>query len=276
MISTRPSRGVDFHVDVRRLAASLAVAASDSGLGRKQQRQIASAAVKTYRLMMRDLSRLTPYEIWQQRIDLVVELDRIDNKRLRSHIGASLRQVSSDRVLNDDVPHLDPGSTTPRFEDRDGTIFHEHGSDTDALIAQATDAFKRYPAFLLPERQMLLAHYSLVDTAFKVVGVGSVGTLCAIGLFATSDREMLVLQLKEAQTSVNIDLVTHPSQLTGGDNNGCRVVEGQRAMQAASDVLPPLDPAGGIRHLPRAPFLRPASENTAARVVDGPHRARHP
>jgi len=241
--------GVDFSVDVRRLAASLAVAASDYGFGRKQQRRIVTEAVATYRMAMRALSALSPYEVWQQRIDLAVELDRIEDKRLRRHIAASLTHVPTDQVLNDDVPHLDRQSPSPRFEDRDGTIFHDHGPESVGLIAEADAAFARYPAVLLPERRMLLARYAHLDTAIKVVGVGSVGTLCAIALYATPDKELLVLQLKEAQASVNIDLVADPALLTTGGDEGRRVVEGQRAMQAASDVFLSAIPVGaGDRH----------------------------
>jgi uncharacterized protein (DUF2252 family) len=229
--------GVDFHVDVRRLAASLAVAAANYGLGPKQQRRIAAEAVHAYRRMMRDLARLSPFEVWQHRIDLMVELGRIDDKKLRTHIGESLNRLSSDEISNDDVPHLDPKSAAPRFEDRDGKIFHDHGPDSRALVAEAAAAFESYPAVLPPERRMLFDRYAHVDTAIKVVGVGSVGTLCAIGLYMTPDREMLVLQLKEAQTSVNIDLVKDPAEASTGDDDGRRVVEGQRALQAASDVF---------------------------------------
>lgn len=63
-------------------------------------------------------------------------------------------------------------------------------------------AFTRYIATQPPERAILLSRYTLQDVIFKVVGVGSVGTFCAIGLFSTPDNEVLLLQIKEAQVSV--------------------------------------------------------------------------
>jgi uncharacterized protein (DUF2252 family) len=76
--------------------------------------------------------------------------------------------------------------------------------------------------------------YTLRDIAMKVVGIGSVGTDCAIGLFMTSDNEPLFLQAKEAQASVLERIVPSPQGLR---HQGFRVVKGQRAMQAASDIF---------------------------------------
>jgi uncharacterized protein (DUF2252 family) len=241
--------GIEFHVDVRRLAASLAVAAHTYGFGARRQRRIAAHAVKAYREMMRHLAALSPYEVWRQRIDLTLELDRIDDRRLRSHIAECLEGVASDEIENDDVPHLDPDSAQLRFEDRGATIFHDRNPEAAALIEAATLAFRSFPPLLLPERRMLLSHYRLVDTALKVVGVGSVGTLCAIGLYASPDKELLVMQLKEAQASVNVGLAAPGAIET---DQGRRVVEGQRALQAASDVflslVPPLTGTPAPRH----------------------------
>lgn len=229
--------GVEFHVDVRRMVASLAVAASDAGLGKKHQRKTAAAAARAYRERMRELAKLSPYQVWQQRVDLSLELDRIEDKRLRHHIASALRRLPADQMVDDDIPHLDPASSGTRFQDRDGTIFHGHNPETQALVSEAAAAFAQYPSVLPPERRHLLACYAHVDTAIKVVGVGSVGTLCAIALYLSPDGDMLVLQLKEAQSSVNIDLVADPALLTTGDEEGKRVVEGQHALQAATDVF---------------------------------------
>lgn len=246
--------GVDFTVDVRRLAASLAVASHDFGFERKDIRRLVRRAVKSYRKLMRDLAQLSPYEIWMQRIDLAVELNRIDDRHLRGHIGAALNSLNRDEIQDDDVPHLDPKAGRLRFEDRDGRIFHSLAGAPEVpdLISEAERAFHAYPASLLPERRRHIERYRLVDTAIKVVGVGSVGTLCAIGLFATPDNEMIVLQLKEAQDSVNASLALSPGAIAVQGDHGRRVVEGQRAIQAASDIflaaVPRDEPAEANRH----------------------------
>ena len=79
-----------------------------------------------------------------------------------------------------------------------------------------------------------MERYALSDIAFKVVGVGSVGTFCAIGLFMTADGEPLFLQVKQAREPVLEKIAAPPP---GPVHQGCRVVEGQRAMQAASDIF---------------------------------------
>ena len=103
-----------------------------------------------------------------------------------------------------------------------------------------------YQANLPPDRQVLLTRFRLEDLAFKVVGVGSVGTFCAIGLYMTGDGEPLFLQIKEAQPSV---LERFRPGGSGIRDQGRRVVEGQRVMQAASDAFlgSVEDPASG-RH----------------------------
>jgi uncharacterized protein (DUF2252 family) len=92
--------------------------------------------------------------------------------------------------------------------------------------------FASYQDGLGPERRCLIERYALKDVAFKVVGVGSVGTFCAIGLFMSGDGAPLFLQIKEAGKSVleclGPKFNAHPGQ---------RVVEGQRVMQTASDVF---------------------------------------
>ena len=97
----------------------------------------------------------------------------------------------------------------------------------------ARTAFEAYKLSLPEERGVLLDRYRLADVAFKVVGIGSVGTFCAIGLFATRDDATLLLQLKEAQQSALAPYAA-PSVYP---NQGQRVVTGQRIMQAAPDVF---------------------------------------
>jgi uncharacterized protein (DUF2252 family) len=81
---------------------------------------------------------------------------------------------------------------------------------------------------------VLLDRYRLTDVAFKAVGVGSVGTICVVGLFLSGDGEPLFLQVKQAQRSV---LERLSEKLAYHGPQGKRVVEGQRMMQAATDVL---------------------------------------
>ena len=119
----------------------------------------------------------------------------------------------------------------PRIVDVPPLIFHP--DDREHFIHTATQLFAGYRAGLDAPRRALLDRFRLVDAAYKVVGVGSVGTRCMIGLFAASEDDMLVLQAKEARDSVFASLAG-PSETA---TNGERVVDGQRLMQASSDLF---------------------------------------
>jgi uncharacterized protein (DUF2252 family) len=97
----------------------------------------------------------------------------------------------------------------------------------------AHEAFASYAESLQEDRRVLLERYHRRDVAFKTVGVGSVGTFCAIGLFVADDGSPLLLQIKEAQASV-LAPFAGASDYT---NHGQRVVVGQRMMQAATDIF---------------------------------------
>jgi uncharacterized protein (DUF2252 family) len=91
----------------------------------------------------------------------------------------------------------------------------------------------QYKQSLIPERRILIERYRLADAAYKVVGVGSVGTLCGVMLMVSGNGETLRLQFKEATQSV-LEPFGRPSPYA---NHGERVVRGQRLLQAASDIL---------------------------------------
>ncbi len=140
-----------------------------------------------------------------------------------------------DLAADDNFPHL---ATTKdgvaRIEDRPPLIYHFEADDVRDQKIHAHSAFSAYRQTLLPERQALAEHFTLKDIAMKVVGVGSVGTFCAVGLFMTADREPLFLQVKQALHPVLEKIVAPPPNL---QEQGRRVVEGQQSMQAASDIF---------------------------------------
>jgi uncharacterized protein (DUF2252 family) len=227
--------GVDFTVDLKRLAASVAVAALDASIPDKKARGLAQATVKSYREFILDLATKTPLEVWYTRMDFDQEVKRIAVDKLREKIFSTLVKAKKDLVADDIFPHL---ATTKagvaHIEDRPPLIYHFDTKATKGHKIHAHAAFANYQASLLPERRALAESYTLSDIAFKVVGVGSVGTFCAIGLFMTADGEPLFLQVKQALASVLEKIAAPPPGLV---HQGCRVVEGQRAMQAASDIF---------------------------------------
>ncbi|MGH6795627.1 MAG: DUF2252 family protein, partial [Methylocella sp.] len=225
--------GVDFMVDLKRLAASVAVAALDANLPDKKARALAQATVKSYREFIFELAAKTPLEVWYTRMDFDREVKRIDDVRLREKIFSTLIKAKKDLAADDNFPHFAASKAgIAHIEDRPPLIYHFKTEATKGYKIHAHSAFTSYQGSLLPERRALMERYALSDIAFKVVGVGSVGTFCAIGLFMTADGEPLFLQVKQALASVLEKIAAPPPAPV---HQGCRVAEGQRAMQAASD-----------------------------------------
>jgi uncharacterized protein (DUF2252 family) len=244
--------GVDFTADVRRLAASFSVAALSEGASDKTARRIAENVVRAYRLRLFKLAKLSPLQAWHARISLVREASDLFDDDLIRKLRVAADQKHADRDEDKNFPNVcrdDDGIY--RITDRPPLIFHpsaEPGGVADVDLAKVFDGVNET---LAPETATLISRYKLADSAIKVVGVGSVGTYCAVGLFMTHDGDPLFLQVKEALPSVleRLSGAPWPKQ------QGARVVSGQRIMQAATDMFLgwTTDPASGrqfyVRHL---------------------------
>ncbi len=132
---------------------------------------------------------------------------------------------------DDNFPHLVAGGE-PRIADKPPTIFHP--KTIGGRKIDFAGCFALYRGTLTPDRSVLFDRYRMADVAFKAVGVGSVGTICVVGLFLSGDGEPLFLQVKQTQRSV---LERLAEKLAYQGPQGRRVVDGQRMMQAASDIF---------------------------------------
>jgi uncharacterized protein (DUF2252 family) len=240
--------GVDFTVDLKRLAASFAVAALADGASEKSARRIAENVARAYRVRMAKLAKLSPLESWHSRIKLMREASDLFDDDLLQKLRIAANQKHADRDEDQNFPNLSRDATGAwRITDRPPLIYHA-GKDDNVDIAKVFDGVNET---LAPETATLVSRYKLADSAFKVVGVGSVGTYCAIGLFMTHDGDPLFLQVKEALPSALERLRAEPWH----KQQGARVVAGQRIMQAATDMFLgwTTDPASGrqfyVRHL---------------------------
>jgi uncharacterized protein (DUF2252 family) len=225
---------VDFTADVKRLATSFAVAALDGDETEKGARRIARLAANAYRQRIRKLAHLSPLEMWQSRIHLKREAEQLFDQDLADKLRRTLAKTRGNHDDDDNFPHLSLLSEGQwRIANNPPYIFHVEDSDDPAAHVDISAIFDALYESLTPEVSTLLRRYHLRDSAFKVVGVGSVGTYCAIGLFMTEDDEPLFLQIKEAQSSALERLGGPAWSRTQGE----RVVTGQRIMQAASDLF---------------------------------------
>lgn len=221
-----------FEWDIKRLAASFAVDALSRDLGDRTARYLAGAAVQAYRRHIQELVRLAPLQAWRSRVDVTDVLGGIADEKLRDremkrlHVAVEAGHGGYPKLIERSKGHW-------RIKEKPPLILPLSGQRDDTHEIVARTAFESYKLSLPEERRVLLDRYKLVDVAFKVVGVGSVGTFCAIGLFVTPDDHTLLLQLKEAQASV-LAPYAGPSVYR---NQGQRVVVGQRMMQSVPDIF---------------------------------------
>ena len=229
--------GIDFVVDLKRLVASVAVAALGEGLPDKKAQALARLTVKAYRDFMSVLATRPPLEVWQTRMNLADQLKGFDDDALETKILGKLVKGEKGGKPAGEQPGIVVGDDgRPRFADKPPFLSHD-GPDGEPVGDVLNAALlERYKATLQPERALLLDRHGLSDVAFKVVGIGSVGTYCAIGLLATPDGDTLVLQLKQAGEAAVAGLAA-ASGAPVAAQSGQRVVDGQRALQAAADIF---------------------------------------
>jgi uncharacterized protein (DUF2252 family) len=215
--------------DLKRLAASFAVATLGE-FDKETRRGLAEAAAGGYRAMMAEVAAAPILETWYR----VQSLDDADAAR---SIGLDPDSVErADRELKH-RPMLitveSSGGAAPKLKDKRPDLYHPPGDDLPEFLGDVQAMLEQYLQSLIPERRVLVERYRFADAAYKVVGVGSVGTMCGVALMVSGDGESLQLQFKEADASV-LEAFNQPCPYA---NHGERVVRGQRLLQAASDIL---------------------------------------
>jgi uncharacterized protein (DUF2252 family) len=228
--------------DVKRLAASLEVAARDNGFPGKQRREIVMAAVSRYRQAMREFASMTNLDVWYAHADITelrAQFDTQLRERQRKYLDKglvkartrdSMQELAKLTRTADGRPRIisDPPLLVPVDE------LMPAERDRASIVEELKGLIAKYQRTLETDRRYLLQQYEFCDMARKVVGVGSVGTRCWIILMlGRDDADPLFLQVKEAEASVL-------SRFVGASkyaNQGQRVVAGQRLMQAASDIF---------------------------------------
>ena len=230
--------------DVKRLAASLAVAAQHMGFSRGVVTDLVMTSVGEYRDRMSQYAECSALELWYERItfDRMVEAALTPEGRLLIRKGMEKAAARThESVLNKMAVERD-GRWVVR--DAPPMLFHPTGpnsllsahsdwSDSDEWRQKLAKSYHEYLHTLTSDRRELLGKFEIQDIAFKVVGVGSVGTFCLVVLLVDSWGKPLFLQIKEARASI----VAQFFHMKGPAHEGQRVVEGQRLLQAASDIF---------------------------------------
>jgi uncharacterized protein (DUF2252 family) len=231
-----------FEWDLKRLAASFEIAGRNRGFGESECREAVLTVVRAYREAMRGFATAGNMDVWYSRLSVPAlaaqlraqrdtkQADALDAGIAKARTKDSLKafaklteEVDGERRIRSDPPLV------VRLTD-----VVEGISDPEAVVDLVRAVIRDYRETLQPDRRHLLESFRLVDVAHKVVGVGSVGTRCWIVLMVGRDGDdPLFLQMKEAQASVLEPYLGH----SRWENHGRRVVEGQRLMQAASDIF---------------------------------------
>jgi uncharacterized protein (DUF2252 family) len=220
--------------DVKRLGASFVVGCRDNGLSDAIARDVVLTCIRTYRESMREFSQMKTLELWYVSLGSDELIANIKDPKLRRKGLKRLQKEKARSVAEDIFPKLvEHKGEMPIIKDQLPTIFHAEGHPPGEVQAVVLDALAAYRSTLPPSTQSLLDRYELRDAAIKVVGIGSVGTLCWVLLFMAGEGDPLFLQIKEARPSV-LEPYAGPSVFP---NHGQRVVNGYRLMQPASDMF---------------------------------------
>ena len=228
--------------DVKRLAASLEVAARENGFPTKQRREVVLAAVSRYRQAMRQFAGMTDLDVWYASADVTAlraqfdsrlqerQRKALDKGLTKARTRDSMQSLAKLTRMVDGRPRIisDPPLLVPVEE-----LIPAETARAD-LEGELANLVGKYQRTLETDRRYLLQQFEFCDMARKVVGVGSVGTRCWIVLMLGRDEsDPLFLQVKEAEASVLSRFVGTSKYA----NQGQRVVAGQRLMQAASDIF---------------------------------------
>ncbi|MFL5900809.1 MAG: DUF2252 domain-containing protein [Solirubrobacterales bacterium] len=258
--------------DVMRLAASFAVAGRASAFKKRERLAIVAAMAEEYRGAMRRLAEVGNLEVWYTKMDVATVAERWGAAVGRKEREAFRRNLAKTqakdrmRALSKLTREVDgelrivsePPLIVPMSELVDET--------QDEVEARVLEVLAAYRDTLSEDRRVLLDSYRFVDAAMKVVGVGSVGARAFIALLLGRDGgDPLFLQVKEAQRSV-LEPYAEPSAF---ENQGERVVQGQRLTQAASDILLGWVKATGLDGRQRDFYVRQLWDQKGSAKVEG-------
>lgn len=217
--------------DLKRLAVSFAVAGRDLRLDEADCQAAAVECARSYREHLREYSQMSPLEVWYERLDLKTLIAAAPDEKVRKR-RELFAEKASERVLENVFPKIvaQTGGRY-RFVDQPPLLYH---ADSDSeLIERWLEGLADYRETLPDERRVLLDRFRFEDCARKVVGIGSVGTRCTVALFFSEENHPLILQVKEAIPSV----LAPYAGASAYENQGQRVVVGQRLMQSSSDIF---------------------------------------
>ena len=227
--------------DVKRLAASMLIAARDNDFAAKAQNQVVLDTVESYRTAMAGFAGMNNLDVWYSHLDIEAALQELGPQLKPAQVKRTEKALAKARTKDSmsafsKLTHIVDGEARIVAEPPLIVPIHDlaQGDEREEMFEGLRELMRSYRQTLEYDRRVLLEEFQLTDIARKVVGVGSVGTRAWIALMLGRDgQDPLFLQLKEAEASV-LEEFLGPSEFS---NHGERVVTGQRLMQASSDIF---------------------------------------
>ena len=220
--------------DLKRLVASFVIAGQSNGFDLDDSKEAGWLAAQAYRLQMAEYSRMPALDVWNETFDLDTVINNIKDKDTKRLYTKKLSKATEQSAHEKEFAKLTfKAGDRPRIVDQPPLIFHYADERDDELMRVAAATVKEYKKSLNLGVSLLLDRFQTVDVAFKVVGVGSVGTMCGIILLMSGLGDPLFLQFKQARQSV----LEPYCGANPYPHAGQRVVVGQRVMQTAGDIF---------------------------------------
>jgi uncharacterized protein (DUF2252 family) len=253
--------------DVKRLAASIVVAARNRGFSKSSRLEAIIGLGQRYREAMREMAAMSNLDVWYSKVDIQGLLDALKERatasgsKAEAHMAAVASKTTTKAMTKDSMRALNKLTSVVdgvrRIVSEPPLIVPIEDLFPDEVVDDHIEVFRevirKYRQSLPTDRKHLLEQYRFSQLARKVVGVGSVGTRCWIVLMhGARHDDVLFLQAKEAEASV-LERFTKKSSY---GNHGARVVAGQRLMQASSDILLGWQRTSGIDGVPRDYYVR--------------------
>ncbi|MCW3463432.1 DUF2252 domain-containing protein [Chitinophaga nivalis] len=217
--------------DIKRLATSFVLAARNNQLKDTDAEDMAVRVAASYRKSLYEFSQLNKLDLWYMKFEMHHLMEQAANDKVKQLLKTAIDKA--EKSTQQKIFYKTTRNESGSFEiaDQPPLIYHP------LHVAQEKDKIRsfmeQYMRTLQDDRRFLVSQYEVIDVALKVVGVGSVGTRCLIALLMNNKDEPLFLQVKEARKSV-LEAFMHPSQYA---HCGERIVQGQRLVQAASDIF---------------------------------------
>ncbi len=220
--------------DLKRLVTSFVIAGQSNSFNPVDCKEAAWLAARSYRMRMAEYTEMPTLKVWNDVFDLEQVIDNIEDKESKRFYTKKLTGATEQSAHEKEFAKLTfKAGDTPRIVDQPPLIFHFRDQRDGEFLKVAINTLKEYKKNLNLGLQLLLDRFAVVDVAIKVVGVGSVGTMCGIILLLSGKGDPLFLQFKQARQSVLEPYCgANPYK-----HAGQRVVVGQKAMQAASDMF---------------------------------------